>query len=54
MTSSSPQVYLDVKLEGQKIGRIVIELLPSIAPVGAERFEDLAIEKEGVGYRLAR
>jgi hypothetical protein len=48
------QVYLDVKLEGQKLGRITIELLPAVAPVGAQRFADLSEGKQGVGYRLAR
>jgi peptidyl-prolyl cis-trans isomerase B (cyclophilin B) len=48
------KAYLDVKLEGQKLGRITIELLPSVAPVGAARFADLAVGKQGVGYRLAR
>ncbi|KIY95020.1 hypothetical protein MNEG_12941 [Monoraphidium neglectum] len=47
-------VYLDVKLEGQKLGRITIELLPAVAPVGAQRFADLSEGKQGVGYRLAR
>jgi len=52
--TNNTQVYLDVKLEGQKLGRVVIELLPSVAPVGAERFLDLSVGYEGVGYRLAR
>lgn len=43
-----------MKLEGQKLGRITIELLPDKAPVGAARFADLAEGKQGVGYRLAR
>ena len=46
--------YLDVKLEGVKLGRVTVELLPDVAPVGAARFADLAVGKQGVGYRLAR
>jgi hypothetical protein len=48
------QVFLEVKVEGQSLGRITIELLPGAAPVGAARFADLAVGKQGVGYRLAR
>lgn len=53
-SSSARQVYLDVKLEGTLLGRIVVELDSSLAPVGAARFADLAQEKEGVGYRLSK
>lgn len=49
-----PRVYLDVRIDGQPAGRIEIELLPEFAPVGAQRFADLAEEKGGVGYRLAK
>lgn len=47
------QVYLDVKVEGQAVGRIVIRLLED-AKVGSQRFADLAEGKEGVGYRLSK
>ncbi|KAJ9513678.1 hypothetical protein QJQ45_015435 [Haematococcus lacustris] len=47
------QVYLDVKLEGKALGRIVVQLFPDVT-VGSARFRDLSIGKEGVGYRLAR
>jgi peptidyl-prolyl cis-trans isomerase B (cyclophilin B) len=47
-------VYLDVKLDGQLLGRITVELLPAAAPVGAARFRDLAVGRQGVGYRLSR
>lgn len=46
-------MYLDVKVEGQAIGRIVIGLLDDVK-VGAQRFADLAEGKEGVGYRLSK
>lgn len=45
---------MEVKLEGQPIGTITVELLPDVAPVGAERFVDLTVGKQGVGYRLSR
>ncbi|KAJ9513421.1 hypothetical protein QJQ45_005969 [Haematococcus lacustris] len=47
------EVYLDVKLEGKALGRIVVQLFPDVT-VGSARFRDLSIGKEGVGYRLAR
>lgn len=53
-SSSHPRVYLDVRIDGEPAGRIEIELLPEAAPVGARRFADLAEEKGGVGYRLAK
>jgi peptidyl-prolyl cis-trans isomerase B (cyclophilin B) len=48
------RAYLDVRLEGQPLGRLTVELLPDAAPVGARRFADLAVGRQGVGYRLAR
>ncbi|KAL6748390.1 hypothetical protein V8C86DRAFT_2878728 [Haematococcus lacustris] len=50
---ASDKVYLDVKLEGKALGRIVVQLFPDVT-VGSARFRDLSIGKEGVGYRLAR
>lgn len=50
----SRRVFLDVRIDGEPAGRIEIELLPDAAPVGARRFADLAEEKGGVGYRLAK
>jgi hypothetical protein len=47
------QVYLDVKVEGERLGRIVVELLDDVA-VGSQRFADLAEGKQGVGYRLSK
>jgi hypothetical protein len=46
-------VFLDVKVEGENLGRIVIELLDDAA-VGGQRFADLALGKQGVGYRLSK
>lgn len=48
-----PQVFLDVKVEGENLGRIVVELLDDAA-VGGQRFADLALGKQGVGYRLSK
>lgn len=50
---AAPQVYFDVKVEGQPAGRIVISLFDD-AKTASQRFADLAEEKEGVGYRLSK
>lgn len=42
-------MYLDLTIDGDAAGRIVIELFPD-APVGALRFAELCEEKGGVGY----
>jgi peptidyl-prolyl cis-trans isomerase B (cyclophilin B) len=47
------QVFLDVKVEGENLGRIVVQLLDDAA-VGSQRFADLAQGKQGVGYRLSK
>eukprot|EP00882_Tetradesmus_deserticola_P027610 GHRQ01030641.1.p1 GENE.GHRQ01030641.1~~GHRQ01030641.1.p1 ORF type:complete len:119 (+),score=19.26 GHRQ01030641.1:150-506(+) len=48
-----PQVFFDIKVEGENLGRIVVELVDDAA-VGTQRFADLAQEKQGVGYRLSK
>jgi hypothetical protein len=48
-----PQVFFDVKVEGQPAGRIVISLFDDVK-TASQRFADLAEEKEGVGYRLSK
>jgi peptidyl-prolyl cis-trans isomerase B (cyclophilin B) len=52
-TKAGSKVFFDVTLEGQDIGRIVVETF-DVAPVGSLRFKDLAIGKNGVGYRRSR
>ncbi|GAX79772.1 hypothetical protein CEUSTIGMA_g7212.t1 [Chlamydomonas eustigma] len=53
LASAGERVFFDLKLEGQAAGRLVIELFTDVT-VGASRFRDLAVGKEGVGYRLSR
>jgi peptidyl-prolyl cis-trans isomerase B (cyclophilin B) len=53
-SSNAQRIYLDVRIDGEPAGRLEIELLSSAAPVGSQRFADLAEEKGGVGYRLAK
>ncbi len=47
------QIFFDVRIDGEAAGRIVIELLPD-APVGASRFQSLAVGQQGVDYRLSK
>ncbi|KAL3135940.1 hypothetical protein ABBQ32_006984 [Trebouxia sp. C0010 RCD-2024] len=52
-TPSQQQVYLDVSLDGEPKGRLVIQLSGD-APVGAKRFAQLSQGLNGVGYRLSK
>mmetsp|Transcript_7529 Transcript_7529/g.18663 ORF Transcript_7529/g.18663 Transcript_7529/m.18663 type:complete len:303 (-) Transcript_7529:345-1253(-) len=52
-TSSGNRVYLEVKLEGKPLGKVVIELFDDVT-TGSARFRDLVVGKQGVGYRLSR
>ncbi|GBG64971.1 hypothetical protein CBR_g48720 [Chara braunii] len=45
------KVYLDISAEDEPLGRIVIGLYGQDAPIGAQRFTDLAAGKGGISYR---
>ena len=45
------RAYMNFSVDGDPIGRVVIEIDPKIAPVGAQRFLDLVKGIDGVGYR---
>lgn len=45
------QAFIDVSIDGQPIGRIVIGLYSDFAPVGSARFAELVTGKAGVSYR---
>lgn len=47
------QVYLDLSVDGEPKGRLVIELSGD-APVGTQRFVELSQGLNGVGYRLSK
>lgn len=51
--SAPQQVYLDLNVDGQPKGRLVIQL-DGEAPVGTKRFADLSKGLNGVGYRLSK
>ena len=46
----NPQVYLDIAIDGQPAGRIVLELRYDIVPKTAENFRQLATGEPGFGY----
>ena len=50
---SQQQVYLDVTVDGELKGRLVIQLSGD-SPVGAKRFAQLSQGLNGVGYRLSK
>ena len=56
-TPVTGNIYFDVTLEGEDIGRIIVEPLSNVAPLGVQRFKDLATgatATQGVGYRRSR
>ncbi|XP_024399270.1 peptidyl-prolyl cis-trans isomerase CYP26-2, chloroplastic [Physcomitrium patens] len=54
-SSSSPSitktVFMDVAIEGQPVGKILIGLYGDTVPIGAQRFAELAVGKRGIGYK---
>lgn len=51
--AQSQQVYLDLSVDGEPKGRLVIQLTGD-APVGTKRFAQLSQGLNGVGYRLSK
>ena len=50
-SSERPRVFFDFSVDRVPMGRVVIEVDPTIAPIGSQRFLDLTKGIDGVGYR---
>uniref|UniRef100_UPI00398F1F87 peptidyl-prolyl cis-trans isomerase D n=1 Tax=Pristiophorus japonicus TaxID=55135 RepID=UPI00398F1F87 len=47
--AANPRVYLDVKIAGETVGRIVLELFADVCPKTAENFRALCTGEKGIG-----
>ncbi|CAO3662104.1 unnamed protein product [Umbelopsis vinacea] len=46
-----PQVFMDIRLGGAMIGKIIIELRSDVVPKTAENFRALCTGEKGIGYK---
>lgn len=46
-----PRVFFDMEADGEKVGRIVMELRPDVVPKTAENFRALCTGEKGVSYK---
>ena len=52
-SATGRRVFFDVSIDGKTEGKVVIEMFND-AVVGSQRFYDLSIGKQGVGYRRSK
>ncbi|KAI5694622.1 hypothetical protein M8J76_012519 [Diaphorina citri] len=50
-TKKNPQVYMDIKIGKQEVGRITIQLRYDLVPRTAENFRCLCTHEKGFGYQ---
>ncbi|GAA5893929.1 hypothetical protein JCM8208_001281 [Rhodotorula glutinis] len=48
---SNPRVFLDISINGNDAGRVVVELYKDVTPKTAENFRALATGEKGYGYK---
>jgi len=48
---SLPKVFFDIEADGEKLGRIVMELRSDVVPRTAENFRSLCVGDKGFGYK---
>eukprot|EP00096_Caligus_rogercresseyi_P015908 TRINITY_DN83_c0_g5_i2.p1 TRINITY_DN83_c0_g5~~TRINITY_DN83_c0_g5_i2.p1 ORF type:complete len:776 (+),score=258.64 TRINITY_DN83_c0_g5_i2:278-2605(+) len=49
--SLNPRFFLDIVMEGKKLGRVIIEVEPLLAPKMSQNFQLLVTGEKGFGYR---
>jgi hypothetical protein len=49
--SNNPRYFFDIVMEGKRLGRVVIEVQPAVAPKMAQNFGMLVTGEKGFGYK---